>query len=112
MKKKRLVAPKGGKGKRANYKSITIRVPLPLEGQVRKLIEEFHEQNAEYLSMPVAGDWWEILQVSPKASAEDVREAYRRLVSQVHPDRNWHPDAKERFIAVNEAYKAFQNQQA
>lgn len=31
--------------------------------------------------------WWEVLGVSPAASAEQVRAAYRRLALRHHPDR-------------------------
>jgi len=31
--------------------------------------------------------WHEVLQVSPAAAMEDIHAAYRRLVSQYHPDK-------------------------
>jgi len=34
-----------------------------------------------------AAPWNEILQVSPQAPAEEIRQAYRSLISQYHPDK-------------------------
>jgi hypothetical protein len=33
--------PVGGRGKKAPYQTITIRVPLPIKDKVEKLIEEY-----------------------------------------------------------------------
>ncbi len=48
---------------------------------------------------------YEILGVEVDADEATVRKAYRRLVLEVHPDRSTAPDAKERFIRVNQAYE-------
>ena len=34
-----------------------------------------------------APDWCRVLELPPDASPEDIREAYRRLMSQYHPDK-------------------------
>jgi len=51
-------------------------------------------------------DYYEILEVSPGAGADQIKKAYRRLARQYHPDRN--PDnrmeAEERFKEAAEAY--------
>lgn len=49
-------------------------------------------------------DFYAELGVSPAASAEDVRRAYRRLARECHPDVNPDPVALERFRAVADAY--------
>ena len=33
------------------------------------------------------GGWHDVLQVAPTASAEEIRAAYRQLISQYHPDK-------------------------
>jgi len=46
------------------------------------------------------------LQVSPEASAQQIRSAYRRLAHDVHPDANPEdPDASRRFQEITEAYE-------
>ncbi len=45
------------------------------------------------------------LSIQPNASQEEVRDAYRRLAKQYHPDLNrGDPKAEERFKRINEAY--------
>ncbi len=38
------------------------------------------------------------------ATQVQIKKAYRKLVMQYHPDRNPHPDAKRKFIEVDQAY--------
>ncbi len=50
-------------------------------------------------------DYYEVLNVSPGASEEEVRKAFRHLALEYHPDRNKSPDADVRFKEINEAYQ-------
>jgi curved DNA-binding protein len=51
-------------------------------------------------------DYYKILGVDRKASADDIRKAYRKLAMQYHPDRNpGDKKAEERFKEINEAYQ-------
>ncbi|MDF5717458.1 MAG: DNA-directed RNA polymerase subunit alpha C-terminal domain-containing protein [Rhizonema sp. NSF051] len=36
---------KGGRGKKAGYASVTVRVPLPIKQEVLRLIDAFHQSN-------------------------------------------------------------------
>ncbi len=50
-------------------------------------------------------DYYATLGVERKATADEIKKAFRKLALQYHPDRN--PDdkaAEERFKEVNEAY--------
>jgi molecular chaperone DnaJ len=49
-------------------------------------------------------DYYEVLGISRTASKEEIKDAYRKLALQYHPDRNKAPDAEERFKEVSEAY--------
>jgi len=48
--------------------------------------------------------YYEILEVNKKASQEEIKSAYRRLVMLYHPDKNKMPEAEEVFKGIAEAY--------
>lgn len=50
-------------------------------------------------------DYYQLLEVSPDASADELKRAYRRLARQLHPDTNPDPTAAERFKEVARAYE-------
>jgi len=51
-------------------------------------------------------DYYKILGVERKASADDIRKAYRKLALKYHPDRNpGDKAAEDRIKEVNEAYQ-------
>src|ERR1051326_3497772 len=50
----------------------------------------------------MAKSLYETLGVSKNASQDDIKKAYRKLVREVHPDRN--PGNEERFKEVQGAY--------
>lgn len=51
-------------------------------------------------------DYYQILGVDKKASAEDIKSAYRKLAKKHHPDKNpGDKAAEEKFKQINEAYE-------
>lgn len=51
-------------------------------------------------------DYYDILEVSRTATAEDIKKAYRKKALQFHPDKNpGDADAEKRFKEVSEAYE-------
>jgi len=49
-------------------------------------------------------DYYEILNVPKEASKDQLKQEYRKLALQYHPDRNKSPDAETRFKEISEAY--------
>jgi len=49
-------------------------------------------------------DYYEVLGVSKNASKDAIKDAYRKLAMQYHPDRNKAADAEEKFKEISEAY--------
>jgi Ca-activated chloride channel family protein len=50
-------------------------------------------------------DYYQILEISYTATAEEVKRAYRLLARRFHPDTSHEPDAAERFREVQSAYE-------
>ncbi len=49
-------------------------------------------------------DYYEVLGVPRDASKDQIKDTYRKLAMQYHPDRNKSPEAEEKFKEISEAY--------
>ena len=56
-----------------------------------------------------ANDYYEILELSPSASAEDVKRAYRRLAHKYHPDTGSSAPNDKSFNDICQAYEVLGN---
>ncbi|MBI5962924.1 MAG: DnaJ domain-containing protein [Chloroflexi bacterium] len=57
-------------------------------------------------------DYYKILGVERKASADDIRSAYRKLAMKYHPDKNpGDKKAEDKFKEINEAYQVLSDDQ-
>jgi molecular chaperone DnaJ len=56
-------------------------------------------------------DYYEVLGVSKNASKEEIKDAYRKLAMQYHPDRNKAADAEDKFKEISEAYAVLSDNQ-
>ena len=57
-------------------------------------------------------DYYKVLGVERKASADDIRKAYRKLAMQHHPDKNpGDKKAEDKFKEINEAYQVLSDDQ-
>ena len=53
----------------------------------------------------MAKDYYEVLSVSRTATKAEIKQAFRRLAREYHPDVSKHEDAETRFKEINEAYE-------
>lgn len=56
-------------------------------------------------------DYYEVLGVPKNASKDQIKDAYRTLAMQYHPDRNKSPEAEEKFKEISEAYAVLSDDQ-
>ncbi len=55
-------------------------------------------------------DFYDILEISKNATAEEIKKAYRQKALKFHPDKNpGNKDAEEKFKAAAEAYEVLSN---
>ena len=60
----------------------------------------------------VETEYYDLLEVSTTASADEIKKAFRKQAMKYHPDRN--PDNKEaeqKFKQINEAYEVLKDEQ-
>lgn len=101
--------PRKEKFEKYNLKTkiTTIRIPdlenLSKEKELRKAIDVFV---VDFLNKEVkkkGKDFYKILGVNRDSSENDIKTAYKRLAKKYHPDLNKTPEAKEKFIEIQEA---------
>lgn len=56
-------------------------------------------------------DYYQILGVDKKASAAEIKKAYRKLALEYHPDRNKSKEAHDKFKEIGKAYEVLSNPQ-
>ena len=54
--------------------------------------------------MSAKRDYYEVIGVSKTASADEIKQQYRKLALKFHPDKNKSADAQEHFKEISEAY--------
>ena len=56
-------------------------------------------------------DYYKVLGISNNASADEIKNAFRQLAKQYHPDKNLSQDTTAVFQKINEAYNVLSNKE-
>lgn len=59
--------------------------------------------------MDIKKDYYKILGVKENCNEKDIKNAYKKLALEWHPDKSKHDDAMKVFKEINEAYRALHN---
>ncbi len=80
-----------------------------LRGQERWGVGSLDQAFAGYAALPDPNERkpWEVLGISPTATSEDARLAYKALCRKYHPDTGENGGDVEQFDRVQKAYKLF-----
>ncbi len=57
-------------------------------------------------------DYYRLLELTPQASQEKIKQSYRRLARKFHPDVSEDPQAESKFKLIKEAYEVLSNPQS
>ena len=79
-------------------------------GGTIQIWQQVYVEDSIFTQIPLAGEWWEVLGVSPDDSASQIKLVYLQLAKLYHPDVNPSTTALIYMQAINSAYQQFQQQ--
>lgn len=56
-------------------------------------------------------EFYQILEIGENATQEEIKNAYRKLATKWHPDRNKSPEATKKMQEINKAYEVLGNEE-
>ena len=72
---------------------------------------EFDDEFRKELEESEVPDYYKILGVSAKATQEEVKNRYRVLAKETHPDKSRDSNSEEKMTEINKAYEVLSDEQ-
>jgi molecular chaperone DnaJ len=72
-------------------------------------VDNPEKHDSEFNYVMLHSDHYQVLGLTPDASQNEIKQAYRRLAKQYHPDRSGENNTHEKIIAINAAYEVLSN---
>ena len=71
----------------------------------KKKVSKDEEEFKKMIQNSSLPNYYKILGITQDASNKEIKEQFRRLVKEWHPDRNPSPETKEKMAEINKAYE-------
>ncbi len=100
------------KGRREFIKQVKEKIEERIQEQEASAKKEWNSTHSHRKPAPTRTStqtWWQVLEVSPSASREVVKSAYRQAVKRFHPDVARDGGDPEKFRHVTEAYRDWES---
>ncbi|KAK2155146.1 hypothetical protein LSH36_247g01062 [Paralvinella palmiformis] len=82
---------------------------MNLHLELEKCNDSYHRKSTQHRYSTRIKNYYEVLELTPKATGSQIKSAYYRLSKKYHPDKNPSKESKAMFSEISEAYETLGN---